>query len=458
MFKKVIQFFKRLFHRKKKYTLEQIVPDYKHIDTEQLFEEVKPGDIIFALTPGSYERLKRLGLKHRIRPYIIAKKEKDYLIGYCGSSSKRDYKLSFDLTTNYYQVKKDGVINFDKKIKIPKKHIYSIIDHLTTIDILKINDQLSCNKKKELIVIEKEYVDGQVIRRNEELYWIYKYNENDSSQVYLLNKIEAPKKITIAYQQSLYTFDKSNDPIDLKIDSKCSPTSVITNLPNEVKEKKPKKEPKKKYISQEYYKDHHEYVYEFGQRFVLLTEVYIYLFTSKGRHYAIKEYDLEEEYPNLYCLDEIVVYKKDGLEDDEKFMFYLEDFIYTHPTYKWLLDEQTTVIPDETETKSEKNEKKSREYYKYHHEYEYEFGQRFLLYTDVYIYLFTSDGKNYALREYDVADSDEYPVLYCMKDIEVYQEDGLEDDDKLMFYLEDFIQVYPVYEWLLDEQTTVIDE
>lgn len=48
--------------------------------------------------------------------------------------------------------------------------------------------------------------------------------------------------------------------------------------------------------------------------------------------------------------------------------------------------------------------------------------------------------------------------LHCIKDVEYYKEDGIEDDDKMMFYLEDFVEQHPSYQWLLDELTEVVEE
>ena len=83
MLKKIIVFFKKhfkaFFHFQHHYTLEEIAPAFLDKDTNAVFDAVKPGDIIIALTPGKYDQLARIGATHRMRPYIVAEKKKNYL-------------------------------------------------------------------------------------------------------------------------------------------------------------------------------------------------------------------------------------------------------------------------------------------------------------------------------------------------------------------------------------------
>lgn len=349
MLKKIIYFFKKqfktFFHFQHRYTLEEIVPTFHDKDTDELFDVIKPGDIIIALTPGKYNQLVKIGATHRIRPYIVAEKKKNYLIGYCGSS-KGKYRCAFDLTMNYYSVHKDGVINLSKKQRIPKKHISSIIDKLTTIDCLKINDMLYEKKKSVLIDIPKEFVEGQIVKYKKELYWIYHYQKDGNSKIYPLFEISSPREITFAYQNKLYSLNKKEKPLEKKITTKYFPTSIITTHPTDIIDKKPPKEMKK--IKKNVFEERHYYDFVIGKRFCMHTDVYLYLFSSKKKHYTIREYDIDDidEIPSLHCIKDVELYKEDGIEDDDKLMFYLEDFVNTHPTYQWLLDELTEVVEE----------------------------------------------------------------------------------------------------------------
>ncbi len=351
MLQRIIAFFKKhfktFFRFQHKYTLEEIVPSFQDKDTDALFDAVKPGDIIIALTPGKYENLAKIGATHRVRPYIVAQKKKNHLVGYCGSS-KGKYRCYFDLTTNYYSVHKDGVINLGKKQRIPKEHISSVIDHLTTIDCLKINEMLHQKKKNILINIPKEFVAGQVIQYKKRLYWIYRYQKDGFSKVFPLFEITSPREITIAYQQKLYSLDKKSIPLEKKITNQYFPTSIITTHPSDIIDKKIPKEPKKKKVKPNVFQNNHHYDYELGKRFCMHTEVYLYVFSSKKKHYAIREYDIDDmdEMSSLHCIKDVEYYTEDGIEDDDKMMFYLEDFVEQHPSYQWLLDELTEVVEE----------------------------------------------------------------------------------------------------------------
>ena len=351
MLKKIIVFFKKhfkaFFHFQHHYTLEEIAPAFLDKDTNVVFDAVKPGDIIIALTPGKYDQLARIGATHRMRPYIVAEKKKNYLIGYCGSS-KGKYRSYFDLTMNYYSVRKDGVINLGKKQRISKKHISSIIDELTTIDCLKINDILYEKKKSILIDIPKEFVEGRVVKYKKKLYWIYHYQKDGISKVFPLFEITTPREITFAYQKKLYSLDKKEKPLEKKITTKYFPTSIITTHPIDIINHKVPKETKKKKVQKNFFENKHFYDFEIGKRFCMHTDVYLYLFSSKKKHYTIREYDIEDvdEIPSLHCIKDIELYKEDGIEEDDKLMFYLEDFVNTHPSYQWLLDELTEVVKE----------------------------------------------------------------------------------------------------------------
>ena len=67
-------------------TLEKLVPDVRKIDTDDLIRGIEPGDIVTAAMNVPLDVLAGIPKDHRIRPYIIAKKENGKLYGYCGTS------------------------------------------------------------------------------------------------------------------------------------------------------------------------------------------------------------------------------------------------------------------------------------------------------------------------------------------------------------------------------------
>ena len=72
LLKTILNYLKNLF-KKKELSLTDLVPQLKDIDHDKLFEQIRPGDIVFGIT--RCDNLEKIEESHRIRPFIVAKKK-----------------------------------------------------------------------------------------------------------------------------------------------------------------------------------------------------------------------------------------------------------------------------------------------------------------------------------------------------------------------------------------------
>lgn len=94
---RIIEFFKRLFHREKPIEIKQkkylnppkkmkqtyVAKSTNYLDEQyELFQTIQPGYLVFCRMPVCEDNLVDINHPHRIRPYLIIKKDKDYLYGY----------------------------------------------------------------------------------------------------------------------------------------------------------------------------------------------------------------------------------------------------------------------------------------------------------------------------------------------------------------------------------------
>lgn len=88
LLKTILNYLKNLF-KKKELSLTDLVPQLKDIDHDKLFEQIRPGDIVFGIT--RCDNLEKIEESHRIRPFIVAKKKGNSIYAYSGTSKKNNF-------------------------------------------------------------------------------------------------------------------------------------------------------------------------------------------------------------------------------------------------------------------------------------------------------------------------------------------------------------------------------
>lgn len=336
-------FFTSPFRRK---SVSDIIPTLKHVNTEKVFASIQPGDIIIAPTSQKYNVLLRIPEGHRLRPMIVAHKDEKSVSVFFGSSRKHNYKILFLLDGVKYHLSKDGsyktgYVNLEKFMRVPKENIVQRMTSLTVMDQLKINDLIwnrSNNANMQYIEMDYHFQKGQIIRKNNHLFYLLEVHENNGV-VYDLKKHKRDEEIAIPYGNQLYTVDLSRKrEINL---NDYVPTAVIEkSYANKLSEKKKENHESEK--GKDHFALQHTYRYEAGQVFSVGTVRCVYLFTSGSQDYGIMLFDDDEyyEYLNiekLSCLDE--EYHKEEILEDSVLYSYLEELVSYHKQYRWLLEE-----------------------------------------------------------------------------------------------------------------------
>ena len=198
-------------------TDETYIEYFENVDCDALFEEIETGYIIDALVP-----IKTSKKTHMHRPCVVVQKTREHLIVCCGSSQYKNISknLNIELNKEYYNVWKSGYINFNKTYKIPKRYILSILDKLSSKDIMSANDILSSCKLPILnhpITIH----EGLILKNlnNNKLFYVYSISDN---YVNLLKVSSKKTKHCIGFRNTIYYINPS-EPKTQKLNHKLIP-------------------------------------------------------------------------------------------------------------------------------------------------------------------------------------------------------------------------------------------
>ena len=343
LLKKIYTYLIRLFARKTEkkdvWKLEDLVPDLKSVNGKELFNSIKPGDIVLAVSQGSLKELAVLDKSHRIRPYIIARKEDDRLIAYCGTSNPdKKYYRYFELSRNDYHVSKDGRINLSRPCNITEDQILCVKDHLTILDILDINEILylaNLSYTCPYISHDTGIRAGQVIWHKKELYYVYSVSGTAASVYKLLPGYK--ENAWLSHNGALY--HPADECSELVINDEVMPTSTVSHVLKEQiiwcnanhtctkKAKKPNE-----------FAVNHTYTYPIGQTFTAGFRSYIYLFSSKDRDYGLEEEDLDLEAPQVRRLRDIEYFHKSDVLNDDLLFDTVERLTCYNTSFNWLYD------------------------------------------------------------------------------------------------------------------------
>ena len=101
---RIIEFFKRLFHREKPIEIKQkkylnppkkmkqtyVTKSTNYLDEQyELFQTIQPGYLVFCRMPVCKDNLVDINHPHRIRPYLIIKRTKTICMGMREAQRKR---------------------------------------------------------------------------------------------------------------------------------------------------------------------------------------------------------------------------------------------------------------------------------------------------------------------------------------------------------------------------------
>ena len=148
---------------------------------KEIFKNIQIGEMVWAKMPLKNKEIKRIEESHRIRPYLVVKKEKNFFLGYQSSSKKREKYNNYQeycLKKLKYKSKKDSWIDLTNIKKIPLNNIISKYIKLSEIDLKRIEKRIHIEENREnhkVLKFNKAiYIEaGDVIVYNEKLYYAY---------------------------------------------------------------------------------------------------------------------------------------------------------------------------------------------------------------------------------------------------------------------------------------------
>lgn len=214
-----------IFEKIKKFFSKKIIDDinknyidyFENVDCDALFEEIETGYIIDAIIP-----IKTSKKTHMHRPCIVVKKTREHLIVCCGSSQYKNIAKNFNIELNkeYYNVWKNGYINFNRTYKIPKRYILSILDQLSSKDIMHANDILS-SCKLPILNYSINIHEGLILKNldNNKLFYVHSTSNN---YVNLLKVSTKKTKHCIGLRNTIY-YINPNEHKTQKLNHKLIP-------------------------------------------------------------------------------------------------------------------------------------------------------------------------------------------------------------------------------------------
>ena len=125
---------------------------------------------------------------HRIRPYLIIKKDKDYLYGYAGSTKKKNPKIQYTLKDGHKDKEtgafSDSYLYLNNVYRIPIQNIKGILKQVSSKDLIQIQRKIQLLKNSDVhhIVlfenIDFEFEVGDIVTYNTSLYFVSKVEDN----------------------------------------------------------------------------------------------------------------------------------------------------------------------------------------------------------------------------------------------------------------------------------------
>ena len=151
-----------------------------------LLTNVQVGDLVWSKMPFSKKELDKIEQSHRIRPYIVIKKDMLNIYAF-QSSSKSSTRLNniqeYKLHKGYYMQNRDSYINLTQVYKIPFYKLKEKSNKINSFDLNNIEKRLFAqNVKSEYKFNINIYIsEGDVIVFDGQLYYVY---ASDNTYVY----------------------------------------------------------------------------------------------------------------------------------------------------------------------------------------------------------------------------------------------------------------------------------
>lgn len=148
---------------------------------KEIFEKTQVGDMLWCSMPLSKKDIEQIDASHRIRPYLVVKKEEKFLLCYQSSSKNRENINNYEkysIKSGKYRNKKTSWIDLTEVKKVKIKNIQLEFVKLNEIDIKKIEKRicigLNRGNNKLIRFNEPIYIEeGDVINKNDKSYYIY---------------------------------------------------------------------------------------------------------------------------------------------------------------------------------------------------------------------------------------------------------------------------------------------
>lgn len=200
---RIIEFLKRLFHREKPIEIKQkkylnppkkmkqtyVAKSTNYLDEQyKLFQTIQPGYLVFCRMPVCEDNLVDINHPHRIRPFLIIKKGKDYLYGYAGSTKKKNPKIQYTLKDGHKDKEtgafSDSYLYLSNVYRIPIQNIKGILKQVSSKDLIQIQRKIQLLKNSDVhhIVlfenIDFEFEVGDIVTYNTSLYFVSKVEDN----------------------------------------------------------------------------------------------------------------------------------------------------------------------------------------------------------------------------------------------------------------------------------------
>ena len=305
-------------------------------DIQSLFEQIYPGDIVYAHMPLCEEELDKIPEGHKTRPYFIAYKLNYGFIAFGASSSPyeglpdtKTYSLS-DVV--YSELAKSSYLDLNTAYYLPKDKLIRFICETKKNDFNEIQRRLWIGKRKDYETLFKEKpvlwkpIPGDIINRHKEQWLIVNETENgyDALEISKNNGKNIEHGLFVHCNSDVWKIDFTKGTVIEKSDT--IKTQHIVNKDDfynlkrsiEAAKKASKKKKSHKNKSPKYYTR-----FNIGTVFkdIEENEEYVYLYSNKSYDYCIKvsEYLNSDVYPEytLYETRANELTKNGEVTDDE---------------------------------------------------------------------------------------------------------------------------------------------
>ena len=264
---------------------------------KKLLESLNSGDLVWAKMPLSKKELNKIQESHRIRPYLVAYRDKFFIYAYQCSSKQMD-KLNncqeYLINKIRYKRNKDSFVNLTQIHKIPFINLKQKYLSLNELDLKNIQKRLEVQNNKCIynFQVKINITEGDVVRIDEELYYVYTC---DNAYIYCISVYKkCPKdnkkyKKIIINNKTYYTTFKEKFDFERKTKMQIVNIAYKSEVEEIIKIKKSADieyknltNSEKKVIEKMY-----DEKYENGTVFQIGKDKIIYLFKYNEIHYGL---------------------------------------------------------------------------------------------------------------------------------------------------------------------------